>query len=165
MTQRNYILDKEVAEKKLKRMAYEIVERNTDEEEIVLAGIRESGTVIARRIQQLLKEISNLKTQLVSLTLDKKRPESVEISEKISFENKVVIVIDDVMNSGKTLLYAMKPFLQTFPVKIQTLVLVERTHANFPIRPDFVGLSVSTTLQDHIYVETKKDEIIGAYLS
>jgi pyrimidine operon attenuation protein/uracil phosphoribosyltransferase len=76
----------------------------------------------------------------------------------------VVIIIDDVANSGKTLLYAVKPFLEFQPKKIQTLVLVERSHNNFPVRPDYVGLSISTTLQEHIFVEVKDGEVTGAYM-
>ena len=76
----------------------------------------------------------------------------------------MIIIIDDVTNSGKTLLYALKPFLEYYPRKIQTLVLVERSHKTYPIHPDYVGLSLATTLQDHIYVEVKDNEITGAYL-
>jgi len=73
-------------------------------------------------------------------------------------------VIDDVAMSGKTLLYAMQPFLAFYPKKIQTLVLVERSHKAFPVKPDYVGLSIATTLQEHIYVETEGEVIKGAYL-
>ena len=76
----------------------------------------------------------------------------------------MIIVIDDVSNSGKTLLYAMKPFIEYNPKKIQILVLVERTHTSFPVRPDYVGLSIATTIQEHIFVEVKGEEVTGAYL-
>jgi len=163
--QKNYILSKETAEKKLLRMAYEIIEENSDEKEIILAGIRESGTVVGKVIRKMLGAISSLKTELITISLDKKKPVKVELSKEISFDNKVIIVTDDVANSGKTLLYAMKPFLEFHPKKIQTLVLVERSHKTFPVHPDYVGLSVATTLQDHIYVEVKDDHILGAYLA
>ena len=130
---KNYILDEGTAARKLQRMAYEILESNLDEEGVILAGIRDSGSVIARNIQQLLKQISNLKT-------------------------------DDVANSGKTMLYAMKPFLAFHPKKIQTLALVERTHKKYPVKTDYVGLSVATTLQEHIFVDVESDTIKGAYL-
>ena len=146
------------------RMAYEILENNYEENELILAGIRESGSVIARNIQKLLHEIKNISTELLMVTLDKKLPEEVALSKSISFENKVVILIDDVSNSGKTLLYALKPFLSSHPKKIQTLVLVERTHKAFPVKPDYVGLSVATTLQEHIYVEVDGDVVKGAWL-
>ena len=163
-TQKNYILSKEVAEKKMRRMAYEILENNTDEKEIILAGIRESGSVVARVIQKMLGEISSIKTELITITLDKKHPEDVSLSKRIDFNNKAIILIDDVSNSGKTLLYALKPFIDAHPKKIQILVLVERTHTSFPVRPDYVGLSIATTIQEHIFVEVKGEEVQGAYL-
>ncbi len=88
----------------------------------------------------------------------------VSLSKKMDFDDKVIIVIDDVANSGRTLLYALKPFLEFHPKKIQTLVLVERSHNSFPVRPDYVGLSISTTLQEHIIVEVDKEKVLGAYL-
>ena len=163
--EKKYILTKDVAEKKLRRMAYEILENNTEEKEIILAGIRESGSVVARVIQKMLGEISSIKTELITVTLDKKKPADVGLSKKIDFNNKIIILTDDVSNSGKTLLYALKPFIEYHPKKIQILVLVERTHTSFPVRPDYVGLSIATTIQEHIFVEVKGDEISGAYLS
>ena len=164
VAQKKYILSKEVIEKKLRRMAYEILENNIDEKEIILAGIRESGSVVARVIQKMLGEISSIKTELITVTLDKKEPTDVSLSKSFDFSGKVIIVIDDVSNSGKTLLYALKPFITFHPKKIQTLVLVERTHTSFPVRPDYVGLSIATTLQEHIYVEVDGNSIAGAYL-
>ncbi|HEX6849417.1 MAG TPA: phosphoribosyltransferase family protein [Chitinophagaceae bacterium] len=162
--QKKYILSKEVVEKKLRRMAFEILENNIDEKEIILAGIRESGSVVAKVIRQMLGEISSIKTELITITLDKKTPSDVTLSKSIDFNEKVIILIDDVSNSGKTLLYALKPFVEFQPKKIQTLVLVERTHTSFPVRPDYVGLSIATTLLEHIFVEVKGEEVTGAYL-
>ncbi len=162
---KNYILDEGTAARKLQRMAYEILENNVDEEEVILAGIRDSGSVIARNIQQLLKQISNLKTDIIDITLDKKNPGEITLSKSISFYNKVILVVDDVANSGKTMLYAMKPFLAFHPKKIQTLALVERTHKKYPVKTDYVGLSVATTLQEHIFVDVESNTIKGAYLS
>lgn len=161
---KNYILDAPTAAKKLQRMAYEIVENNIGETDIVLAGIRTSGSVVAKNIQQLLSVISELKTELIAIDLDKKNPGEVLLSKELDFNGRVIIVIDDVANSGKTMLYAMKPFLRFHPKKIQTLALVERTHKAFPISTDFSGLSVATTLQEHIYVEVDGDTITGAYM-
>src|SRR4249919_1962926 len=163
-TEKKYILSKEVVEKKLQRMAYEILENNIDEKEIILAGIRESGSVVAKVIQQMLGKISTIKTELITITLDKKEPTDVSLSRSIELNGKVIILIDDVSNSGKTLLYALKPFIEFHPKKIQTLVLVERTHTSFPVRPDYVGLSIATTLQEHIFVEVNGEEVTGAYL-
>jgi pyrimidine operon attenuation protein / uracil phosphoribosyltransferase len=164
MPGKKYILDQSVAEKKLRRMALEIIEDNADEQQIILAGIRESGSIVAKCMQQYLSEISDLATEVISISLDKREPKEVTLSKKIDFTNKVIILVDDVANSGKTLLYALKPFLDYQAKKIQMLVLVERSHNNFPVRPDYVGLSISTTLQEHIYVEVSGDKVLGAYL-
>jgi pyrimidine operon attenuation protein/uracil phosphoribosyltransferase len=150
---KNYILDQAVAEKKLRRMALQIIENNPNEELLILAGIRESGSVVARYIQKA-----------IAITLDKKKPEGVELSKSIDFNNQVVIVIDDVADSGRTLLYALKPFLNFHPRKIQTLVLVQRSHNSFPVTPDYVGVSIATTLQEQIYVEVDEERVTGAYL-
>jgi pyrimidine operon attenuation protein/uracil phosphoribosyltransferase len=162
--QKKYVLTKEAADKKLRRMALEILENNITEKEITLAGIRESGSVVARVIQKMIGEFSAMKTELITITLDKKQPAEVTLSITPDFNNKVIIVIDDVSNSGKTLLYALKPFIDSHPKKIQTLVLVERTHTSFPVRPDYVGLSIATTIQEHIFVEVKGEEVTGAFL-
>lgn len=164
MQTRNYILNQDVAEKKLHRMALEIVENNMEEPLVVLAGIRESGSVVAQCIQRKIAEISPLKTELITLTLDKRAPGPVTLSRQLDFTNKVIIVVDDVANSGRTLLYALRPFLEQQPKKIQALVLVARSHNSFPVYPDYVGLSIATTLQEHIYVEVEGDRVLGAYL-
>jgi len=164
MPDKKYILDKEVAAKKLVRMAYEILENNIEENKIVLAGIQEHGTVIAKNIQKTLSTISSIQTELISISLDKRHPKEVKLSDKPDFNNQVIVVIDDVASSGKTMLYAMKPFLEQHPKKIQTLALVERTHKSFPVKTDYVGISIATTLQEHIFVEVDGDEVTGAYM-
>ena len=163
---KNYILTQPVAEKKLRRMAYEILENNAGEQQLILAGIRDSGSVIARNIQRHLQEIAGdgPSIRLISIGLDKKKPGPVTLSETLPFDDQVIIIIDDVAMSGKTLLYAMKPFLDFHPRKIESLVLVERTHKAFPVQPDYKGLSLSTTLQEHIYVEVDGDTVKGAWL-
>jgi pyrimidine operon attenuation protein / uracil phosphoribosyltransferase len=161
---KKYILDSTVADKKLRRMALEILENNAEEKEIILAGIRESGSVVATCIQKMIAEFSPVKTELINITLDKSNPKEISLSHSMDFTGKVVIIIDDVANSGRTVLYALKPFLDFYPKKIQTLVLVERRHNSFPVRPDYIGLSVATTLQEHIFVEVDSEKVVGAYL-
>ncbi len=157
-------MDQAVAEQKMRRMALEIIEDNYDVKELVLAGIRDNGTVVARTIQKMIGELSSITTKLITITLDKRLPKDIELSEQMDFTGKVIIVIDDVANSGKTLLYALKPFLEFHPKKIQSLVLVERSHNSFPVHSDYAGLSIATTLQDHIYVEVEGETIRGAYM-
>ena len=165
MSNKNYILTKEVAEKKLQRMAYEIVERNLGEDNIILAGIKENGLVIAKKMKELLQSIYFGQLNLIEISLDKKNLSDIHLSPEINLDEKVVIVADDVVNAGKTLLYALKPILQFSPKKIQTLVLVERTHKAFPVTSDYVGLSIATTLEEHIIVEVEGNEINGAYMT
>ncbi|HEY5465156.1 MAG TPA: phosphoribosyltransferase family protein [Hanamia sp.] len=159
------ILSKEIAYRKIQRMAYEIVEQNINEDEIILAGIKENGSIIAGILSKFLKEIFKGEIKIVEIKIDKKNPKNISLSEKINYDNKIIIIIDDVANSGKTLLYAIKPFLDFYPKKIQTLVLVERSYKEFPLSPDYVGLSISTALTEKIIVETSKGEIEGARLS
>jgi pyrimidine operon attenuation protein/uracil phosphoribosyltransferase len=161
---KKYILDHQVAEKKLRRMALGIIENNPDEKQLIFAGVQESGSVIARNIQKMVAEFSPIETKLINITLDKREPREVTLSEVCDFNDKVIILVDDVANSGKTLLYALKPFLDYHPRKIQTLVLIERSHNSFPVRPDYVGVSISTTLQEHIYVEVDGEKVMGAYM-
>jgi len=161
---RKYILDEKTVAKKLERMALEIIENNLEEQELILVGIRDNGSVIARTIQVHLERLSAIKTRLVHISLNKRHPEKIELNEEIDFSGKAIILIDDVANSGKTMLYALQPFLPFYPKEIQTLALVERSHKAFPIHTDYVGVSLATTLQDHIYVEVEGDRVTGAYI-
>jgi pyrimidine operon attenuation protein / uracil phosphoribosyltransferase len=153
------VLNTEAANKKLNRMALEIAERNYAENEITLLGIKDSGLVIAKIIAAALATTFKGTISLYELALDKKKPMDILITPAANFNGKTVILIDDVANSGKTMLYAMKPLLQQFPKKIQTLALVERTHKIFPVAVDYVGLSVSTTPDQHIYVDVAHNEV------
>ncbi|MCF3112103.1 phosphoribosyltransferase [Niabella sp. CC-SYL272] len=162
---KKYLLNTETVEKKLQRLALELIENNLDVPELILVGIEEHGVVLAKNIQRLIQKNSKIATQLLTLQLNKKKPEAVTLSREMDFSDKVIVLIDDVTNSGKTLLYALKPFLNAHPARIQTMVLVERTHTLFPITPDYKGISLATTLQDHIYVEVEGDKVTGAYLA
>jgi pyrimidine operon attenuation protein / uracil phosphoribosyltransferase len=159
------ILPKEIAYRKLQRLAYEIVEQNINEQQIILAGIKENGSIIAKILFSFLKEIFKKEIITIEIAIDKKKPKEISLSQEINFDNKIIIITDDVSNSGRTLLYAMNPFLDFYPKKIQTLVLVERSYKEFPVSPDYVGLSVSTALTEKIIVETKNGEIEGARIN
>lgn len=166
MSERKYILDKTASARKLHRMALELAEQlNGDLTPVIILGIRNSGTVIAEQIAGLLKQYISNDVQTASISLDKSIPKEVEISTSNNLNGLHVVITDDVTNSGRTLLYALKPLLEFHPKTIQTLVLVERMHKLFPVKPDFVGLSVSTTLHDHIQVEVQNGAIEGAYIS
>jgi pyrimidine operon attenuation protein / uracil phosphoribosyltransferase len=162
---RNYILNASAALKKLQRMAYEIAEQNLDENNnLILAGIKDNGVVLAHIIADYLKEIYKGNVRIIEISLDKRHPTEISISENGDYNNAVVILVDDVTNSGKTLLYALKPFLNFHPKKIQTLTLIERSHKLFPLKSDYVGISLATTLQEHIFVEVEGQQVTGAYL-
>jgi len=161
----HFILSKEIAYQKIHRMAYEIVEQNVNEKQIILAGIKQNGSVIATALYQFLKEIFKGEIKIIEIKIDKKDPKNISLSEKIDFDNKVILVVDDVANSGKTLLYALRPFLDFYPKKIQTLVLVERSYKEFPVSPDYVGLSVSTASTEKIIVAVSKGKIERATLN
>lgn len=145
-------------------MALEIAERNTDAERIVLLGIEPNGTVMAAQIKLLLQDWFKGSIEECQLDFNKRRPTTVNVSGNINFNDAVVVIVDDVANSGKTLTYALKPLLESFPHKIQTLVLVDRTHKEFPVKPDYVGIAIATTLQDFIAVELANGELTGAFV-
>jgi pyrimidine operon attenuation protein/uracil phosphoribosyltransferase len=161
------ILDKNQAARKIERMAYQIWENNSREKEIVIAGIDSRGYKLAGILSKKVEEISNVKVILVKITVNKKEPihSTVVIDkEEKELKNKVVIVVDDVLNSGRTLLYALTPFLN-FEVKtLSVATLLNRSYRNFPVQAKYVGTSLSTTLQEHIEVEFGKNDTITAYL-
>ena len=158
------ILTEEVALKKLKRIALEVAERNFNEKELLLIGIKENGIVIAQIISKLMKDVFTGSISVVALSMNKKKPTTITIEKDIDVDGKTILLIDDVANSGRTMLYALKPLLEKHPKKIQTLALVERTHKTFPVDVDYVGLSISTTLNEHITIEVGEDKVMGAWM-
>ncbi|HWB26263.1 MAG TPA: phosphoribosyltransferase family protein [Chitinophagaceae bacterium] len=165
MPGKRYVLNAESANQKLHRMALQIAENlSGDDAPIVFIGVRNSGTGIAEIVAGLIKDYLHNEVKVISVSLDKHNPEDVTLSEQINLDNKNVIVVDDVSNSGKALMYAMKPLLAFHPKRIQTLVLVERMHKHFPVKPDYVGSSVATTSEDFIQVELENGVVTGAYI-
>jgi pyrimidine operon attenuation protein/uracil phosphoribosyltransferase len=160
----NLILTADIARKKLQRMAFEIIEKNIGEKEIIIAGIKDSGLIIANIIKGFLQDVFKGKISVIEIDIDKKDPKKISMSESKNFDEAVVIITDDVANTGMTLLYALKPFMDFYPKKIQVLVLVERSHKEFPVAPDYVGLSIATATDERIIVEANDKEILGARL-
>lgn len=153
-------------EQKINRIAHEIYEYNFEETEIVIAGIAERGFVLAHRLAAVIEKISPLKTILLELKLDKKNLRNAitfNVSKEL-LDKKVVFLVDDVLNTGQTMAYAFKELLNFEVRKIATVVLVDRNHNLFPVKADYVGLSMATTLQEHVSVEFGKDGD-AAYLS
>ncbi len=161
MTQHS-ILSKESAQEKLHRMALEIAE-NIGEGEggLILIGIEKNGVAIAEKIKAFLIKYYRENVEVLSLSLNKDFPEDILLNKVMDLNDKNIVLIDDVSNSGKTLLYALKPLLEFHPKRIQTLVMIERMHKLFPIKPDYVGLSLATTLQDHIRVIIENGDLVG----
>lgn len=161
----NKILDKEQIEEKIKRISYEIYEENFDDKSIIICGIEKNGSIIAKRVIKELKSICNINIEFVNISLNKKNPlNTVAIkSSKIKIKDKSIILIDDVSNTGKTLIYVIKELTKYEPKKINTAVLVNRDHTLFPIKINFIGLSLSTSIKSHI--EVKLNNNIGAYLT
>ncbi|HMZ47287.1 MAG TPA: phosphoribosyltransferase family protein [Chitinophagaceae bacterium] len=165
MPDKKYILNKQEASLKIKRLALEVAEiLISNKNEIIIIGIKKNGVTIAEKVAELLKQYVQQPLTVLQLSLNKATANFIELSENIDFTNKYVLLCDDVVNSGKTLLYALKPILEQYPASIQTLVLVERMHTLFPIKADFVGISLTSTLQNNIVVEIENNEITGAYL-
>ncbi len=162
----NKILDKEQIEEKIKRISYEIYEENFDDKSIIICGIEKNGSIIAKRVIKELKSICNINIEFVNISLNKKKPlNTVAIkSSKIKIKDKSIILIDDVSNTGKTLIYVIKELTKYEPKKINTAVLVNRDHTLFPIKINFIGLSLSTSIKSHIEVKLNNNNI-GAYLT
>ena len=162
------ILNSEEIHQKTKRIAYQIVEDNYDETEIIMIGIMPNGYGYAQQLKKEIDAIDDVKVTLIEVDLNKKKPLEGEIKlalGKKTLDNKTVIIVDDVANTGKTLYYALKPIMEFSPKKVQAAVLVDRQHKLFPVSPDFVGLSLSTTLQEHISVEFDEKGKGSAYLT
>lgn len=166
-SKKTLILNDEQIDQKIDRIAYQIYEGNPDEKRLIIAGIMPNGFILAKRIAKALEAISPIKTQLVELNIDKDKPYGQPADKNlkgIDFKNSVVILVDDVLNSGKTLIFGVKCFLDA-PIKsLRTAVLIDRNHSRYPIKADFVGLSLSTTLQEHVSVELGKKGQEAVYL-
>ena len=154
------ILSAKQVEQKIQRIAHQILEKNYDEKEIVLIGIANRGYLLAEKINAALQNITKIKVTLHKLKLHKDKPldNDVDFSTDLDYlNNKSIILIDDVLNSGRTLIYATRYILDSDLKHLTTVALVDRKHRKFPIKANFVGLTLSTTLQEHISVDFKED--------
>ena len=158
MTQ-NIILNHQEIEHKIRRIAYQIYETFVEEKEIVLAGISKNGFVFAQKLAVYIETISDIKVTLCEVSMDKENPfATVSTTFPLaSIENKGLILVDDVLNSGTTLVYGVKHFLNIPLKKFKTAVLVDRNHKKYPVKADFKGISLSTSLKEHVHVVFEKD--------
>ena len=161
----NIILNNTEIEQKIRRIAYQIYESNHTEKEVIIAGIADNGYIFAEKLTDVLSKISNLHVHLCKVIIDKKNPLK-EVTTSISsdiYRNKSLILVDDVLNSGSTLIYGIKHFLDVPLKRFKTAVLVNRNHKKYPVKADFKGISLSTSIKEHVVVEFNKKETI-AYL-
>ncbi|MWB96831.1 phosphoribosyltransferase [Flavobacterium sp. GA093] len=164
---KNIILTNQEIEHKIKRIAYQIYETFVDEEEVVIAGIASNGYVFAEKIASALSKISTLKVSLCEVSIDKQNPKS-NIQTSLTTEeyaNKGLVLVDDVLNSGTTLIYAVRHFLDVPLKKFKTAVLVDRNHKKYPVKADFKGISLSTSLLEHVQVVFDENGDDYAFLS
>ncbi len=152
------VLDHERIAQKIKRMAFQIYEYNHKEKEVVIVAVERKGVKMAERLIPLLREVADFNITLLTLKIDKKKPLNPPsmTGKEADLAGKSVVLVDDVLNSGRTLMYAACHVLRQPVAKLRTVVLVDRKHRKFPIKADFVGLTLSTTLQDHINVVFEK---------
>ncbi|SNZ02029.1 phosphoribosyltransferase family protein [Flagellimonas pacifica] len=160
----NRILTHDQVQHIAKRIAYQIYEANVNEKEIIVAGIDGSGSLFAKKIATVLKKITEADIVLCTMKMDKKNPlqSGVSISlDEEAYKNKSIVLVDDVLNSGTTLIYGAHHFLRTPIKQLKTAVLVNRNHKKYPIKADYKGISLSTSLNEHIRVEfqTKNDAV------
>lgn len=162
--QQNRILSHNEINHKIKRIAYQIFESNVEETEVILAGIDSNGYILAKKLKTVLKKISSIEPVLCKVKINKKNPlESITTSlVESEYSNKSVILIDDVLNSGTTLIYGVKHFLNVPLKQFKTAVLVNRNHKKYPVKADFKGISLSTSLHEHVDVsfESNNFEVV-----
>lgn len=152
------ILTHDQIQHKIRRIAYQIYEANVNEKEIVLAGIEKGGLSFAKKIQSVLQDITEAKILLCKVSMNKSNPLTSGVQTSITeeeYENKSIVLVDDVLNSGTTLIYGVHHFLKTPLKQLKTAVLVNRNHKKYPVKADYKGISLSTSLQEHITVEFK----------
>ena len=161
--EKNLILDSRLVKQKIRRMAFEIYESNFGEKQLVLAGIEGQGYVLAGLLGKELEAISPLSVKLVKVSLDKNAPQQSDVlfdCDPKEIKKKCVVLVDDVLNTGRTIVYGLKPFLTIEVKKIETAVLVNRSHVLFPIYPQFTGYELSTTINDHVEVKLGKETAV-----
>ena len=164
---KNIILSNQEIEHTIKRIAYQIYETFVDEEEIVIAGIANNGFTFAKKITKVLETISTLKVSICEVQINKVNPQlPVQTSlTKEQYTNKGLVLVDDVLNSGTTLIYAVRHFLDVPLTKFKTAVLVDRNHKKYPVKADFKGISLSTSSLEHVQVVFDENNNSYAYLS
>jgi pyrimidine operon attenuation protein/uracil phosphoribosyltransferase len=166
-SEKTLILNKAQTLQKITRIAYEIYENNPKEKEIYLAGIYDKGYQFAEILKVELEKVAPFRVVLIRIDLDKFTPQQGDVQLDIEvnkLKNKTIILLDDVLNTGRTVAYSLKPFLNITIKRLQTAVIVDRAHKNFPISADYVGYSLSTSLKENIEIILDDDKTFGVYI-
>ncbi|MBI5894269.1 MAG: bifunctional pyr operon transcriptional regulator/uracil phosphoribosyltransferase PyrR [Deltaproteobacteria bacterium] len=173
MTKKN-VLDEKGVERALIRIAHEIIEKNKGIEDIVMLGIPTRGVYLAKRIKEILKNAEGIELPIGSVDatlyrddigMKEKQPVLKETDIPVSIDNKKIIIVDDVLFTGRTIRAAMNVIMDFGrPANIQLAVMIDRGHRELPIRPDYIGKNVPTSMQEAVKVHLKEidgvDEVI-----
>lgn len=166
LSEKNIILKNIDIEKKIQRISLQILEDNIDEEGIVIFGISDNGLVIAKKLINHLSKISSIKSNLIKVIIDKDNPiDSIEYDSKFDINSSSVLIIDDVSQSGKTLQSVISNLLIYKPSKIKTAVIVNRDQTLYPVKVDYIGISLSTSVNNHVSFISDKNNELSVYLS
>ena len=161
----NIILDHTDVKNIIKRISLEILEDNIDEEEIIFFGISKNGIIIANKIIEIIKRKTNISMSLISVKLNNDLKNKISFDKKFNSKNKSIVLISDVSHSSKTLQLVIGNLMIHDPSKIKTAVIVNRDHSMFPVKVNFSGLNLSTSINDHVDVRINKEEEFLVYLS
>ena len=166
LSEKNIILKNIDIEKKIQRISLQILEDNIDEEGIVIFGISDNGLVIAKKLINHLSKISSIKSNLIKVIIDKDNPiDSIKYDSKFDINSSSVLIIDDVSQSGKTLQSVISNLLIYKPSKIKTAVIVNRDQTLYPVKVDYIGISLSTSVNNHVSFISDKNNELWVYLS
>lgn len=150
------ILSSQEIKQKTERLAHQLIENTFEEPKVYIGGIEGNGIVLANSLADIMRQHTDSEITVFSIKVNKSEPWSEDIvlsSPSSDMEDSYIILVDDVFNSGKTMQFALVEILQ-FPTKaIKTVALVDRKHRRFPIKANFVGLSLSTTLKERVEVD------------
>ena len=162
---KNIILDCNDVENKIKRISLEILEDNIDENKLIFFGVSKNGKIIAKKIIYLISQLSKIHLEMVGVKIDLNSVNTLKFEKDFNINNRSVIIVSDVSQSAKTLQLIISGLMSQDPIKIKTAVMVNRDHTLFPVKIDFSGLNLSTSMNEHVEVKVNKDEEFTVYLN
>ena len=162
---KNIILDYQDVENKIKRISLEILEDNIDQKNLILFGVSKNGKIIAKKIITLIKKYSKIDLELIGVEIVLNSKNVLKFDKDFKVNNRSVIIVSDVSQSAKTLQLIISSLMSQDPFKIKTAVMVNRDHSLFPVKINFSGLNLSTSVNEHVDVSVNKDEEFTVYLN